>query len=46
MKKIVFITRISKSGNKLYIRVPQKYRGEVEHGKTYRVIVEGPLEEG
>lgn len=46
MKRIIYIAKISKSGDKLYILIPRKYRAEIEHGKTYKIILEGPLEEG
>jgi len=45
MKRIIYVTKISKSGIKVYIVVPKKYHSDIEHGKTYRVIIEGPLEE-
>ena len=45
MKRIVYISKVSKTGEKLYIVVPRKFHKEIECGKTYRITLEGPLEE-
>jgi hypothetical protein len=44
VNKITYIARVSKIGEKLYIVIPKKYHSLVQHGKAYRVTIEGPLD--
>ncbi|MEM1694413.1 MAG: hypothetical protein QXV81_09295 [Ignisphaera sp.] len=38
--RIVFVGRVSKTGDKLFIAIPRKLHEMVEYRKKYRVVLE------
>ena len=43
--RIEFERKISKTAGKLMITIPRAFYRMVEHGKKYKIIIEGPLED-